>query len=1239
MVIIFLSSMATTINFNASNNSNTLQTNYSNSRKQNSSLNDVNPHSKIASSSSTVQGGNNFSTATIINLGYTNGAFNSTDGKFQYFKINLNGSSDMLFNANTSTSYMFDIFDPSQVIVNSTMGLPTDSLQIKTATSGYYYVALNRTDTSINDNFTIYIANLYYTPGTSFHSAIKILPGNYSGNFINSYAYLYFNISIQANYDLIFKAEGNYSADIFNSSKSLLIQNYQPNPQINISIFNSDYFYIELQQPHDANWTYNFSVNTQTTGSILYINGASSISSSIRIPLATIQNELSPPTTSTYYKIYLNSSNMYVFNFDLLSSSGTNNYFTLYNSSLNSLGLINPSYNSTSSFSLTIRNSSFYYFGVFCSYFCEYKIKINSTSNIFYGGNTFSSALEISPGNYSGYLTNNEVNEYFKILVNQSYNIFINTFGEVTGLYLYNSSNYQLMSNTSFKPSIRLSITATGYYFIKIIHSQANWGQYNLSVVTPLTGTDYYYSTVYVEGSNSIQTAVSISTGHYSSYIVLGQYVYIFKIYLINGYNLHIKTDSKITITLFNSTYQEIASIYYLDSLNLTILNSAIYYITIGNVSNAILLFNFSIGLTIPYSNYYTNGGGSLSNPIIIPQKTDKIWVNQVSTGSSDFQLELIGGFSYTISISHYNHSTEYFNMFELYSNKTSFYYGTDITNYARIFRPEKNATYYFSIYDFFTNIHGYIITIENNGMMPQSTTNINVKYNSSTDKITITWKDSKDPGLRYLIYYSYYIIVNDINLDSLYLLGNVSSGVQKLVILNPDINGAVYFTVTGVTPNGVYSLIEPSKSITSSSIIIGTIATNPINKPVTIISYSATKSSTNQNLSTPFLSPSDLVLTVLLIVIFAIIIAGVYIFKPQSKDKVFYKSDSEKLKYSDHSKQNQFENEIIKPMGNIELVSTYNSSLLFTDSCLNCGNKITSELELCPSCHIQLKTSDFENEKEDSIQSNQPTFSKAEKNNMTSDFTTNSQNPTITCHNCGTINFSDSVFCQNCGNSLVHKTNENFSQSNINHSFGINNNSEKTFKDQNSKSDSFSFSNPANSVKHDNIHDFVMKNNPFTNILINKIWFFILFCGFLFLFMILYGIFISGTFGNTVFIPMIILASIVAGYLVNILTVDEIVKVITLKSAPEVNSYINSQILKKNLKIVSNTRYELKVAHGIVNNLITTNTIMGIPVFKTTKKDIHHVIITISYMNKKVTIKGRRKLIKAYFSDLLNEN
>lgn len=686
--LVFLSSMFAILNFSVLNQNNSLPVNDPSNGRKNSSLNDVNQQSKF-SSTTTVQGGNNFTTATVINLGNTNGSFTSSDGYFEYFKINLNTSSNILFTAITNPSYYFDIYNPSQVLINYTYVQNNGTMQIKTTTAGYYYVAFNRTNLTINGNFAIYITNLDFEAGSFFNTAINITLGTYTGNFIDYYPNLYFKIYVQANTDLIFNAQGSYTdVCIYNSSQALLFQNSQINPQINTSVFNSDYYYIRFQQQLSSLPTYDFSVSTQATGSLLYINGGNTINSAIRVPMATIQNQLIPPVTSTYYKIDLNSSNMYVFNFKLWKSYGTNNYLSFFNSTLNLLGSINPSYNSTSTYSLTVKSNSFYYFEAYCPYYCGYNIQINSTVNSFYGGNNFNSALVISAGNYSGYLTNNENSQYFKILVNQSYNIFINAYGEATGLFLYNSSNYLLVSNTSIQPSIRLSITTTDYYFIRITHSLSNWGQFNISVLTPLTGNDFY-----AFAGNSFPSATLISTGttlnqfngstaNFYKINLVSVNVYVFNLtILVNKYYNYIKLE----IFAPNQTLIQYFADYNPSFLNNTIkpsLNGS-YYIEITGSNK----FSYKIDINA-VSDQFGGGNNFTTSELISSGNYTGYLTNNLD--SIYYKIEIQTGYDLIVHVSGGNNDG-----LSVY-NSTGYLIGQDLGINSTIYLSIRNTNYYY---------------------------------------------------------------------------------------------------------------------------------------------------------------------------------------------------------------------------------------------------------------------------------------------------------------------------------------------------------------------------------------------------------------------------------------------------------------------------------------------------------------------------------------------------------------
>ena len=140
--------------------------------------------------------------------------------------------------------------------------------------------------------------------------------------------------------------------------------------------------------------------------------------------------------------------------------------------------------------------------------FNRYRCRVTTAAGGTDGGDSFVTATNISTGTITDYLTHDESNDYFKILLTAGYDVTISVTGECDDLYFYNSSQVLLEQDPYDDPSIHLTVTTTGYYYIRLYHYTSSWGAYTLTVTTEITGSIFY-----VDGGDDFSSAAEVSLG------------------------------------------------------------------------------------------------------------------------------------------------------------------------------------------------------------------------------------------------------------------------------------------------------------------------------------------------------------------------------------------------------------------------------------------------------------------------------------------------------------------------------------------------------------------------------------------------------------------------------------------------------------------------------------------------------------------------------------------------------
>ena len=491
----------------------------SNNNPQNKDSQKVSITKENVVSSSTVNGGNSFSNASIISIGSVNGTFNSSVGGNEFYKVNLNASTTIIVTAVVNTNTSVTIFNPFQQLIGSDASEDVQHVEIVVISTGYHYIQISRNNLTFNFNFTLSVTNPANGPigGSLINSSVLITPGTFSNYFDINQANQFFKIYLHAGIDVFADIFGESNELIFyNSSGYIMDDNISSNQQMKLSIFNTDYYYLRIAHNTGRTGIVTITVTTTPTGSIYYVEGGNSFATANMIPIGNVQNRLSSIGSDNYFKIALNKSFVTIFSLSVASASPYSNdsvYFYIYSPNqslimeLSSQTHIDLKPNTLKK-ALTLNTTGSYFIRIAFDYVSDYIIGSSIVFDQTDGGNNFTNAPLLISGDYSGYLTNNEQNDFYKFFLNKDYDLLILVTGECNSLSLYNSSEYLLQQKNTTNPIINMLIETDGYYYFELSHNIMNFGSYNISI-------NAYNSSepIYSPGGNSFALAKFIPTG------------------------------------------------------------------------------------------------------------------------------------------------------------------------------------------------------------------------------------------------------------------------------------------------------------------------------------------------------------------------------------------------------------------------------------------------------------------------------------------------------------------------------------------------------------------------------------------------------------------------------------------------------------------------------------------------------------------------------------------------------
>ena len=496
-------------------------------------------------------GGNSFAEAVEISFGTTNDEFNDTDGYYEYYKIGLSIGSTIDFTLISQENFILSIYDPSQSVLGSDSTGTIKHVEIVITTSGYHYIELFRGSLSFEGFYNLTVSDPVDGPdgGNSFITATEITLGTFSDNFTNIESNEYFKINLTKEYNVIIDVFGECdNLYFYNSSQGLVEADLDVNG-IHLTITATGYYYIRLSHS-TAYWgAYSLTVTTEITGNIFYIDGGDDFTTATEVSLGETQNRWTDADyyysswTYDYFKVYLNATDLVTFT---LSSSYSNYRLYIYDSAEVQIKYTTGSSSTPAQLIITTEASDYYYV-VLRSYNYEYtySLVISTAAGGTDGGGSFLTATEITTGTVNDYLTNNEGSDYFKIILDAGYDVTISVTGECDNLYFYNSSQGLVEADLDVN-GIHLTITATGYYYIRLSHSTAYWGAYSLTVTTEITGNIFY-----IDGGDDFTTATEVSLGETQNRWTDADYYY--SSWTYDYFKVYLNATDLVTFTLSSS--------------------------------------------------------------------------------------------------------------------------------------------------------------------------------------------------------------------------------------------------------------------------------------------------------------------------------------------------------------------------------------------------------------------------------------------------------------------------------------------------------------------------------------------------------------------------------------------------------------------------------------------------------------------------------------------------------------
>ncbi|MFZ3054542.1 MAG: DUF5684 domain-containing protein [Minisyncoccales bacterium] len=244
-------------------------------------------------------------------------------------------------------------------------------------------------------------------------------------------------------------------------------------------------------------------------------------------------------------------------------------------------------------------------------------------------GNSFSSAVLLSPGEYQGgHLDDSQV-LYYSISVKpgQKISVEASSFDEAgCSMYLYSSGQEELISSYDENPKVSWLAGTSGSsgYYLKIENDHAEIASFTVKV----SATNYYDAGSQTDAGDTFDRALTVGTGTYSSYLAGNAYITsvsgddaqdIYKVSLKKGstYSFKLSPSSKteLTLSLYDINKQlieEDASANKGAAVSLSLTPAADTYVYISALNEfyayqeEIVNYTLEIKTSVPLTKFYS---------------------------------------------------------------------------------------------------------------------------------------------------------------------------------------------------------------------------------------------------------------------------------------------------------------------------------------------------------------------------------------------------------------------------------------------------------------------------------------------------------------------------------------------------------------------------------------------------------------------------------------------------------
>jgi len=583
--------------------------------------------------------GNSLTAATAIAPGSDMGYLDSTDTE-DYYKVSVSSGQTISVDVTPPLGSDFDLtlYDMNQTQIDSSSlgGSQTDAVEGTASESGYFYIKVYQYSGSGIYSMTVTVTGgatqddmgTGTDAGNSLSAATAIPAGTGTGYLNSTDTDDYYKVNLQSGQtievSLTPPSGSDFDLELYDPSQFEVDSSTLGGSQTDIvthTATSTGYFYIRSYR-YSGEGIYSLTV-TVTGGTTQDDMGTgtdagNSISTATTIPAGSGMGYIDSTDTYDYYKVRVTSGQ--TVSVSMTPPSGSDFDLSLYDTNQSQVDSSTFGGSQIDTVEGTAAASGYFYITVYqYSGSGIYSMAVTVTGGTTQNdansgtdaGNSFSQALRIPAGSFTGYIDWTDTIDCYKVSVSAGQMIMV-TLAPPSGadfdLYLYDLNQMQIASSTQagdLADSVTHTATSTGDYFIAIVQWSGS-GVYSFDVWLSSIAIQNDWNSG-TDAGNSFDQALAISFGTGTGYVDSTDTDDYYKVNVTAGGEISAiltpPSDADFDLALYDPNHTQVASsvlgVGMVDSVSYTATSTGDWYIRVNCYSGS-GIYTLQVSATSP---------------------------------------------------------------------------------------------------------------------------------------------------------------------------------------------------------------------------------------------------------------------------------------------------------------------------------------------------------------------------------------------------------------------------------------------------------------------------------------------------------------------------------------------------------------------------------------------------------------------------------------------------------------